>query len=104
MYAVIETGGKQYKVTEGMKLAVEKLEVKDNAKVSLDKVLLLVNGDAVTIGKPYVTGASVSATVIRNDRDDKVLIIKFKSKTGYHKKRGHRQPYTYLKIEKINSK
>ncbi len=103
MYAVVETGGKQYKVTEGMKLAVEKLPAEVDKNVSLDKVLLVVDNEAVTVGKPYISGASVHAKVLKQDRDDKVLIIKFKSKTGYHRKRGHRQSFTYLKIEKITN-
>ncbi len=104
MYAVVETGGKQYRVTEGMKLAVEKLDVEKSKSVKLDKVLLIAKDDAVTLGRPYVAGASVDATVLIQDRDDKVLIIKFKSKTGYHRKRGHRQCFTYLKIDKIHAK
>ena len=102
MYAVIETGGKQYKVAEGETLAIEKIPVENAKAYTFDKVLLLADGGVPVIGQPYIQGASVSATVIETKKDDKVLIYKFKPKTGYNRKKGHRQNYTLVKIEKIN--
>lgn len=101
-YAVIETGGKQYRVEEGNYIQVEKLDVKRS--ITFDKVLLYVNGDKIEIGQPYVKGIKVSAKVKDEGKDKKVIIYKFKRKTGYHRKIGHRQPYTGLLIEKISSK
>ena len=102
MYAVISTGGKQYKVAEGDVIRVEKLGAEEGSKVSFDKVML-IGGDELTIGKPYIDGASVEATVTANGKDKKVIVYKYKRKTGYHKKNGHRQQYTQVKIEKINA-
>ena len=108
MYAIIETGGKQYKVTEGSmikveKLAVEKLEVEAGEKVTFDKVLL-VGDETVTIGAPYVEGATVEATVEKQGKERKVTIYKYNAKKHYHKKQGHRQPYTKLIVDAINVK
>ncbi len=103
MYAIIETGGKQYKVSEGDIIRVEKLEVEAEASYTFDKVLTVANGDDVKFGAPLVSGASVSASVIKNDKAKKVIVYKYKPKKGFHKKKGHRQPYTMLKIEKINA-
>ena len=94
MYAVIATGGKQYKVSEGETVRVEKL--------GFDQVLL-VSGDDVKVGNPTVDGASVEATVVGDGKAKKVIVYKYKRKTGYHKKNGHRQQYTELKIDKINA-
>ena len=102
MYAVISTGGKQYKVAEGDVIRVEKLGAEEGASVTFDKVML-IGGDELTVGKPYIEGATVAATVTANGKADKVIVYKYKRKTGYHKKNGHRQPYTQLKIEKINA-
>jgi large subunit ribosomal protein L21 len=101
MYAVIETGGKQYKITEGETVAVERLAAEPKANVVFEKVLLVADGGDVKIGQPYVTGVSVKATVIEEKKDAKVLIRKFKPKTGYNRTKGHRQIYTLVKIEKI---
>lgn len=104
MYAVIETGGKQYRVQEGDVISVEKLSVEAGDKVTLDKVLLLNDDKAVKIGAPYVDGAKVEATVVENGKGDKVIIFKYKAKKDYRKKQGHRQPYTMLAIDAISAK
>ncbi len=101
MYAVIATGGKQYKVSEGDIITIEKLGVDAGEKVTFDQVLA-VSGDDIKVGNPTVAGATVEASVIEEGRAKKVIVYKFKRKTGYHKKNGHRQPYTKVKIEKIN--
>ena len=100
MYAIIETGGKQYKVEQGDVVFVEKLGVEEGETVTFDKVLV-VGGDDVKVGTPYVDGASVEASVVKNGKDKKIIVYKYKSKKGYHKKQGHRQPYTKVQIEKI---
>ena len=102
MYAIIATGGKQYKVSEGDTVRVEKLGVEANEKVTFDQVLL-VSGDDVKVGNPTVAGATVEATVVENAKAKKVIVYKYKRKSGYHKKNGHRQQYTEVKIEKINA-
>ena len=101
MFAVIKTGGKQYKVAEGDILRVEKLESKDGNLV-FDNVLLVVNGE-VKLGKPVVSGAKVSAKVLEEGKGEKKMVFKFKSKTRQHKKKGHRQPYTKIQITKITA-
>ena len=100
MYAIIETGGKQLKVEAGDAIFVEKLEVEAGEKVTFDKVLL-VGDETVTIGAPYVEGASVTASVIGDGKAKKVIVYKYKPKKGFHKKNGHRQPFTKLQISKI---
>ena len=102
MYAIIATGGKQYKVTEGDIIRVEKLGAEKDSVVSFDQVLAVNNGE-LKIGNPTVAGATVSATVIEEGRGRKVIVYKYKRKTGYHKKNGHRQLFTQVKIDKINS-
>ncbi len=102
MYAIIETGGKQYKVAEGDVIFVEKLDVQEGAAVTIDKVLVVGDGADVKVGAPYVDGASVTATAVKNGKDKKIIVYKYKPKKGYHKKQGHRQPYTKLEITKIN--
>ena len=101
MYAIIETGGKQYKVSEGDVIKVEKLAVEAGAAYAFDKVLVVAGDNGVSVGAPYVEGAKVAATVIGDGKAKKVVIYKYKSKKGFHKKRGHRQPYTMLKIDSI---
>ena len=101
MYAIIATGGKQYKVSEGDVIRVEKLDVEAGSAYTFDQVLAVNNGELV-VGSPVVEGATVSATVEGNARGKKVIVYKYKRKTGYHKKNGHRQAYTQVKIEKIN--
>ncbi len=102
MYAVIETGGKQYKVSEGDVIYIEKLDVEAGADVAFDKVLLIGEGSDVKVGAPVVDGVSVAGKVIKNDKAKKVVVYKYKPKKGYHKKQGHRQPYTKVEITKIN--
>ena len=101
MYAIIATGGKQYKVSEGDIITIEKLGVEAGEKVTFDQVLA-VGGDSLKIGSPMVEGATVEASVVANGRGKKVIVYKYKRKTGYHKKNGHRQCFTKVKIEKIN--
>lgn len=102
MYAIIETGGKQYKVEQGDVVFVEKLGVEEGETVTFDKVLV-VGGDDVKVGTPYVDGACVEASVVKNGKDKKIIVYKYKSKKGYHKKQGHRQPYTKVEIKAINA-
>ena len=102
MYAIIATGGKQYKVAEGDSLRVEKLGAAEGETVTFDQVLV-VNDGTMKVGAPYVDGATVTATVEKEGRAKKVIVYKYKRKTGYHKKNGHRQSYTQVKIEKINA-
>ena len=101
MYAIIATGGKQYKVSEGDIIKVEKLGKEDGEKVVFDQVLA-VNDGKLSIGTPTVAGATVTATVMGEGKARKVIVYKYKSKTGYHKKNGHRQLFTQLKIESIS--
>ncbi|MBO5955260.1 MAG: 50S ribosomal protein L21 [Clostridia bacterium] len=102
MYAIIETGGKQYKVAEGDVIFVEKLDVEEGAAVTIDKVLVVADGADIKVGAPFVEGANVEATALKNGKEKKVIVYKYKAKKGYHKKQGHRQPYTKLEITKIN--
>ena len=102
MYAIIATGGKQYKVSEGDIIKVEKLGVEAGYSFTFDQVLAVNNGELV-VGEPTVAGASVTATVIGDGKAKKIIVYKYKRKTGYHKKNGHRQSYTEVKIEKINA-
>ena len=99
MFAIIETGGKQYKVSEGDELFVEKLEAEAESEIVFDKVLM-VEGK---VGTPYVEGATVKATVEKHGKGKKIIVYKYKSKKNYHKKQGHRQPYTKVKIVAINA-
>ena len=103
MYAVIQTGGKQYRVAEGDVLRVELLEKEPKQAISFDKVLLLENGDAITIGQPTVEGATVEAEVIRHDRAKKVIIFKKKRTTTYQRTQGHRQGFTEIRIKGIKA-
>ena len=100
-FAVIETGSKQYKVTPGQKLKIEKLEIKPGDAVSFDKVLLIANGDDVKVGAPYVTGAKVDGKVLRQGHARTVIVFKYHSKTRYRKKKGHRQLFTEVEIASI---
>lgn len=101
MYAVIETGGKQYRVQEGDIVQVEKLDVQEGEKIDLSNILLVSSEDGIKVGNPYVEGAKVEATVLEHGKGKKIVIFKYKPKKDYRKKQGHRQPYTKLKIEKI---
>ncbi|WP_017726808.1 50S ribosomal protein L21 [Halalkalibacterium ligniniphilum] len=102
MYAIIETGGKQVKVQEGQEIYIEKLDVEAGEAVSFDKVLM-IGGDDVKVGAPYVEGATVTAKVEKHGRDKKIIVYKMKAKKNYRRKQGHRQPYTKVVIEKINA-
>ncbi len=101
-FAIIETGGKQYKVSAGQKLKVEKLDAEEGKSVSFDNVLL-VAGEKVEVGAPYVKNASVEATVSSLGRHEKKIIFRYHSKTRYRKLKGHRQHYTEVTISKINA-
>lgn len=102
MYAIIETGGKQLKVEVGDTIFVEKLDVAEGEEVVLDKVLL-VGDSTTTIGNPYIKGTTVTATVEKQGKEKKVIVYKYNPKKHYHKKQGHRQPYTKLVIKAINT-
>lgn len=101
MYAIIETGGKQYKVQEGDVIRIEKLDLAEGDTVTFDKVLLLSKEDGITAGKPYLEGVTVDAVVEGQGKAKKIIVFKFKPKIDYRRKQGHRQPYTQIKIEKI---
>jgi large subunit ribosomal protein L21 len=101
MYAVIETGGKQYRVEVGTELAVELLEVEPGQEIALERILLVADGDKAAIGRPIVDGATVSATVVRNDRAAKVISFKYKPKARRRVKKGHRQEQTVLRITDV---
>ena len=102
MYAIIVTGGKQYKVEEGQAIFVEKLDAKQGDKVTFDKVIL-VSGDDTKIGTPFVDGAAVEGTVEKQGKEKKVVTFKYKPKKHSHTKKGHRQPYTKVVIDAINA-
>ena len=103
MYAIVRTGGKQYQVTAGDRLKVEKLEGEVGATVELADVLLVVDGENVRIGRPLVEGAKVSATIVEQGRHKKIIVFKKKRRKGYQVKRGHRQLYTALNIDAISA-
>ncbi|MEK9825825.1 MAG: 50S ribosomal protein L21, partial [Methylotenera sp.] len=103
-YAVIKTGGKQYRVVPGERLKVEKLETEVGGTVTLNQVLMVSDGDKTTIGSPIVEGASVKATVVSHGRGDKVMIFKMRRRKHYRKTQGHRQSFTEIKIEAIAAK
>ena len=101
MYAVIVTGGKQYKVSEGDVVFVEKLENAEGETITFDKVLVVSNDNGLTVGAPYVNGAAVTANVLKNGKSKKVTVFKYKAKKNEKKKIGHRQPYTKVQIQTI---
>ena len=103
MYAVIETGGKQYRVQEGDVITVEKLNVEVDSTVELTEVLAVSNGETLKVGTPVVEGAKVVAKVVAQGKAKKVVVFKYKAKKDYRRKNGHRQPYTKLVIEKIEA-
>ena len=102
MQAIIVTGGKQYVVNEGDTLFIEKLPVEAGDAVTFDQVLVIVDGENTKFGTPVVEGAKVEATVVKNGKGKKVRVYKYKAKKGYHKRQGHRQPYTKVEIGKIS--
>ncbi len=103
MYAVIETGGKQYKVQDGDVIFVEKLDVESETKYVFDKVVVVSTDDGIKVGAPYVEGATVEANVVKNGKAKKVIVYKMKPKKNYRRKQGHRQPYTKVQITAINA-
>lgn len=102
MYAVVKTGGKQYKVAVGEKIKVEQIPADANAQVTLNEVLLIADGDNLSVGAPLVAGASVVATVVSHGRGEKIRIFKMRRRKHYQKRQGHRQNYTELRIDAIN--
>lgn len=102
MYAVIETGGKQYQVKTGDEVFIEKLDVNADDAVTFDKVMVIGSDDGIKVGAPYVDGATVAAKVIKNGKSKKVTVFTYKPKKGEKTKQGHRQPYTKVVIEAIN--
>ena len=102
MYAIVETGGKQYKLEEGRYVDIELIDGEENDKVVFDKVVAL-GGEETKIGAPYVDGATVKATVVKNGKGKKITVFTYKPKKGSARKKGHRQPYTQVKIEAINA-
>jgi large subunit ribosomal protein L21 len=101
MYAIVETGGKQYRIQEGDLLKVESLGIAEGESVVLDKVLFVGGDDGISVGARYVQGASVKASVVTNGKDRKVLVFKYKSKKNYRRLRGHRQHFTEIRIDSI---
>jgi large subunit ribosomal protein L21 len=103
MYAIIKTGGKQYKVSEGDVIDVEKLGLEAGAEYTFDEVLAVSKDGELSVGAPCVSGATVSAKVVEEGKHKKIIVYKYKAKKGFHKKKGHRQPFTKLEIQKINA-
>ena len=103
MHAIIETGGKQYKVAEGDTLFIEKLPAEAGEAVVFDKVLAILDGDKATFGAPVVEGAKVNASVVKNGKGKKIMIFKYNPKKGYRRRQGHRQPYTKVTIGAIEA-
>ena len=101
MYAIIKTGGKQYKVAEGSEVIVEKLDAAEGDSVTFEEVLALDEGSGLKIGRPFVEGAKVTASVVKVGKGPKIRILKYRHKTNYRRRQGHRQPFTKVKIEKI---
>ncbi|SEQ85911.1 large subunit ribosomal protein L21 [Nitrosomonas sp. Nm51] len=102
MYAVIKTGGKQYRIKIGEKLKIERLDAEEGSEFVIDQVLMIVDGDNVSMGKPFVEGAKVSATVLEQGRHDKIRIFKMRRRKHYQKHQGHRQNYTEIQITGIS--
>ncbi|MBE6784637.1 MAG: 50S ribosomal protein L21 [Clostridia bacterium] len=103
MYAIIETGGKQYKVEAGDVLFIEKLDVEADSEVTFDKVIAVGAEDGIKVGAPYVDGATVSAKAIKNGKGKKIVVMTYKPKKNAKRKMGHRQPYTKVEISSINA-
>ncbi len=101
MFAVIETGGKQYRVQEGDIIYIEKLEIGAGDTVTFDRILALSNAGDVTLGSPVVAGAKVEGKIIKNGKGHKIMVFKYNAKKNYRRRQGHRQPYTKVQIEKI---
>lgn len=103
MYAIIETGGKQYKVEAGDTVYIEKLDAEESSEITFDKVIAVGADDGITVGAPYVEGATVSAKVLKNGKAKKVTVFTYKSKKNEKRKMGHRQPYTKVEIAAVNA-
>ena len=103
MYAIIKTGGKQYRVAPGGSLRVEKLDAEEGATIEFDQVLLVGDGDAVSVGAPYVDGGKVMAVVQEHGKARKIEVVKFKRRKGYLRNRGHRQPFTRITVTEISA-
>lgn len=103
MYAIIETGGKQYKVTESEVIFIEKLDGEPDSEVTFDKVLAISKDDKLKVGDPLISKATVSAKILSHGKEKKIIVFKYKPKKGYKKKQGHRQAYTKVEIMKINA-
>ncbi len=103
MYALVEYKGKQYKAEKGAVLTVDSIDAEKGAKIEIDTVLLVSDGDKVSVGAPYVNGAKVTVVVEESFRDKKVLVFKYKSKKDYHRLIGHRQHYTNVRVESVNA-
>jgi large subunit ribosomal protein L21 len=101
MYAIIETGGKQYRVSEGDIIRVEKLAAAEGQVVEFDRVLAVSRDGELLVGKPWLENAKVTATVLKHGKSDKIIVFKYKPKKNYRRKQGHRQPFSEIKIEKI---
>jgi len=104
MYAIIETGGKQYKVEEGSLLYIEKLDAEPESMVTFDRVLAVFEAEKLKLGSPYVEGVTVAGKVLKQGKQKKVIVFKMKPKKTYRRKQGHRQPYTQVRIESIGGK
>lgn len=102
MIAIVETGGKQYKMAEGKYVDIELLDAQEGDSVSLDKVVMIVDGKKSTVGQPYVKGATIQGKILKNGRDKKVLVYKMRCKKGYRRKNGHRQNFSRLMVESIS--
>lgn len=103
MYAIIETGGKQYKVEAGEAIYIEKLDVEADSEITFDKVIAVGKEDGIVVGAPYVDGATVTAKAVKNGKAKKVVVFTYKSKKNEKRKKGHRQPYTKVEIATINA-
>ena len=103
MYAIIKTGGKQYKVAEGDEIFVEKLDGAEGDEVTFGEVLVVVDGDKTTVGRPMVEGAKVVGKIAAQGKAKKILVFKYKAKSNYRRRQGHRQPFTKVSIEKIEA-
>lgn len=103
MYAIIQTGGKQYRVSEGDVITVEKLEANEGDAVAFDQVLTVVKDGDVVLGKPLISGAKVTGKVLAQGKEKKILVFKYKAKSNYRRRQGHRQPFTKVVIEKIEA-
>ncbi len=102
-YAIIETGGKQYRVSEGDEVLVEKLDIAEGEKVVFDHVLAVIKKGELVVGTPMVSGAKVTGKVVEHGKGDKILVFKYKAKSNYRRRQGHRQPFTKVVIEKIKA-